>query len=84
MTTRSCLVVYHAHTTPCWAVRFAPLGSYFATCGYDRSARLFTVGAQQPARIFLGHLADVRCCAFHPNVSMLATQHVESVSFGAD
>ena len=73
MTTRSCLVRYHAHASPAWQVCFSPIGSYFATCGYDRSARLFTVANQQPVRLFVGHMSDVRCCAFHPNASLLAT-----------
>jgi len=54
-------------------VTFAPIGSSFATCSYDRTLRVWSVAQLQPTRVMLGHLADVRCCCFHPNLSMIAS-----------
>ena len=52
---------------------FAPLGPYFATCGYDRTMRVWRTDQLQPIRLLTGHLSDVRCCAFHPNVCYVAS-----------
>ena len=69
MLQRACLVCYQAHLSPIWGVAFAPIGPYFATAGLDRTLRVWRTDLPQPIRLFTNHLADVRCCAFHPNVS---------------
>lgn len=55
----TCLVVYKGHMFPVWDVKFSPLGYYFASSSYDRTARLWATDHYQPLRIFAGHFSDV-------------------------
>lgn len=64
---------YHGHVGPIWDVDFSPLGYYFATAGYDRTARLWSTGSIAPLRIFTGHGDDVTCVKFHPNGQYIVT-----------
>lgn len=69
-------MVYHGHNQPVWDVKFSPLGSYFASCSADRTANLWILKNNQPLRIFAGqggHLNDVECVEFHPNMHYVAT-----------
>jgi len=57
-------------------LKFAPLGSYFASCSADRTAKLWILKNSSPLRIFAnqgGHLNDVDSIEFHPNMHYLAT-----------
>lgn len=57
---------YEAHSTACWGVAWPDgLGSgrVFATCGADRTARLFDTARAEPVRVFAGHWSDVRGAA---------------------
>lgn len=35
------LTIYYGHSFPVWDVKFSPLGSYFASCSADRTAKLW-------------------------------------------
>ena len=56
-----------------WDVCFAPFGHYFVCAGEDRLVRLFAVDKVAPLRVFVGHLSDVDCVAWHPNVHYVAS-----------
>jgi len=58
---------------PVWQVRFASTGYYFASCGHDKTARLWTTDQSHSLRIFVGHVSDVDCVAFHPNSNYVAS-----------
>ena len=69
-------MVYYGHSFPVWEVKFSPLGSYFASCSADRTAKLWILKRNQPLRIFAsqgGHLNDVETVEFHPNMHYVAT-----------
>ena len=69
-------MVYYAHSAPVWDIKFAPLGSYFASCSADRTTKLWILKNHQPLRIFAcngGHLNDVETLEFHPNMHYIAT-----------
>lgn len=38
---------------------YSPHGHYFASCGHDRTARLWSMDHPQPLRVYSGHLSDV-------------------------
>lgn len=70
------LAVYRGHVTgsPVWGVSFSPAGYYFASCGADGTARLFTTDRPQPVRLFSGHTAsNVNCVQWHPNSNYIIT-----------
>lgn len=56
-----------------WQVKFANQGYYFVSCGHDKTLRLWTTEHWQCVRIFVGHLSDVDCVAFHPNSNYVAS-----------
>ena len=69
-------MVYYGHSFPVWEVKFSPLGSYFASCSADRTAKLWIMKNSSPLRIFCsqgGHLNDVETVEWHPNLHYLAT-----------
>ena len=69
-------MIYQGHNQPGWDLKFAPLGSYFASCSADRTANLWILKNNQPLRIFAGqggHLSDVEAIEFHPNMHYVAT-----------
>ena len=41
----------------CWS--YSPLGYYFASCSFDRTARIWNTEHVQPLRILAGHSCDV-------------------------
>lgn len=63
------LCVYRGHSlgTSVWDCKFAPSGYYFASCGVDKTVRLWTTDRIAPVRVFAGHIASVGCVAWHPN-----------------
>mmetsp|Transcript_9831 Transcript_9831/g.34654 ORF Transcript_9831/g.34654 Transcript_9831/m.34654 type:complete len:574 (-) Transcript_9831:314-2035(-) len=69
------LARYDAHAGACWDVQWSELsnGHLFATCGADKTARLFCTERSDPLRIFAGHWADVSRVAWHPNAHYLLT-----------
>jgi len=69
------LSVYRGHTTgtAVWACRFAPSGFYFASCGADTTARIWTTNRPVPVRVLAGHLSSVNCVAWHPNCNYVLT-----------
>lgn len=56
---KSNIVCYKGHNYPVWDVDFGPLGVYFASASYDRTARLWSCEHINPLRLFVGHLSDV-------------------------
>lgn len=73
--TQTRLVCYkgHAPGEPVWHVAFNPSGYYFVSCSRDRTARVWATNSVVPARVLVGHAADVTTAAFHPNGAYLAT-----------
>ena len=61
------------HNGAVWDVKFGPYGYYFASCGMDRTARVWASDQYQSMRIYVDHLSDVECICFHPNCNYLAT-----------
>ena len=49
----SAIVAYHV------SLFARPHGHYFASCGHDNTARLWSTDHYQPLRLFTGHLSDV-------------------------
>ena len=41
-------------------ITYSPLGFYFATASYDRTARIWSTDHTQPLRILAGHYNDVQ------------------------
>ena len=66
------LATYPGYGSPFMDVCFAASNNrMFATCGFDRTARLWSTDRTVPLRIFVGHLSEVTCAAFHPNATTL-------------
>ena len=57
--TYSCLVSYKGHNGPVWDVKFGPYGHYFASCGMDKTARIWASDQYQSLRVYAEHLSDV-------------------------
>lgn len=75
-TNGAALAVYrgHAPMATVWDVAFAPSGYYFASCGSDATARIWTTDREVPVRLLTGHTsADVSCVSWHPNCNYLVT-----------
>lgn len=51
----------------------SPYGHYFASCGMDRTARVWASDQYQSLKLYTEHLSDVECICFHPNSNYLAT-----------
>jgi transcription initiation factor TFIID subunit 5 len=51
----------------------SPYGHYFASCGMDKTARVWAVDQYQSLRLYPDHLSDVECLCFHPNSNYIAT-----------
>jgi transcription initiation factor TFIID subunit 5 len=69
-------MIYHGHSSTVWQVKFAPIGSYFASSGADSVANVWVLKNTQPVRILAGkggHLSDVEAIEFHPNAHYIAT-----------
>jgi transcription initiation factor TFIID subunit 5 len=49
------------------------MGYYFASCGHDKTARLWTTEQASPLRLFQGHFSDIDCLSFHPNSNYIGT-----------
>ncbi|EFN55699.1 hypothetical protein CHLNCDRAFT_133982 [Chlorella variabilis] len=75
MEVRANLAVYKGHQLPVWDVATCPYFSpfYFASCGADRTARLWSTDRVQPLRLFVGHTSDVDVVRWHPNCHYIAT-----------
>lgn len=58
---------------PMWDVAFSPMGHYFATASYSRTAMLWVTTQPQPVRLLVGHYSDVSCVTWHPNCNYVAT-----------
>lgn len=71
--TWSNLVVYRAHQSPVWDVRFCPHGHYFVSSSADHTARLWSTPQIAPLRLFVGHDSDVDVVAWHPNGAYVFT-----------
>lgn len=69
----NCLVVYRAHDSPIWDVKWSPHGYYFLTCGHDRSARIWAQDRVSPLRMFVAHDSDVDVGCWHPNGAYVFT-----------
>jgi transcription initiation factor TFIID subunit 5 len=56
-----------------WAVSMSPLGYYYVTGNQLGTCSLFSVDKWMPLRVFRGHITDVTCCGWHPNMAYVAT-----------
>jgi len=64
----------HSPSSPIWSVSFAPCGYYFASAGWDSTARIWTTDNLSPVRILAGHFSpSVNCIDWHPNANYVAT-----------
>ncbi len=54
-------------------MKFCNQGYYFASCGHDRTVRLWCTEISHCIRIFAGHVSDVDCIDFHPNSNYVAS-----------
>ena len=68
----TCLAAYRGHEAPVWTCA-GDRGHYFATASNDKTARVWAMDSPTPRRVMTGHLADVDCVAWHPNVNYIAT-----------
>jgi transcription initiation factor TFIID subunit 5 len=60
-------VVYKGHEGPVWNVRWGPFGHYFASCGWDKTVRIWTQDHISYVRMMVGHDSSVNQIAWHPN-----------------
>jgi len=69
------LSVYYGHcqNTAVWDCKFAPSGYYFASCGGDATAQIWTTDRTSPVRSLVGHHSSVNCVTWHPNVNYVLT-----------
>ena len=70
------IAAYRGHSpfVPIWSVEFAPSGYYFASAGWDSTARIWTTDRPNPVRILAGHFSSsVNCIAWHPNANYVLT-----------
>ena len=64
----------HSPSSPVWSVSFAPSGYYFASAGWDSTARIWTTDSPSPVRILAGHFSpSVNSIDWHPNANYVAT-----------
>ena len=64
----------HSPSSPIWSVSFAPSGYYFASAGWDSTARIWTTDNPSPVRILAGHFSpSVNSIDWHPNANYVAT-----------
>lgn len=64
----------HSPSSPIWSVSFAPSGYYFASAGWDSTARIWTTDNPAPVRILSGHFSpSVNSIDWHPNANYVAT-----------
>lgn len=63
----ACLVVYKGHEGPVWNVKWSPFGHYFATCGWDKTVRVWGQDHISYLRMMVGHDSSVNQVAWHPN-----------------
>jgi len=61
------LVVYKGHEGPVWNVKWGPFGHYFATCGWDKTVRIWGQDHISYLRMMVGHDTNVNQVAWHPN-----------------
>mmetsp|Transcript_28558 Transcript_28558/g.62855 ORF Transcript_28558/g.62855 Transcript_28558/m.62855 type:complete len:1187 (-) Transcript_28558:266-3826(-) len=70
------LAAYRGHTpsSPIWSVAFSPSGYYFASAGWDSTARVWTTDNPTPVRILAGHFSpSVNSISWHPNANYVVT-----------
>jgi len=70
------LAVYTGHSisTPIWSVAFSPSGYYFASAGFDSTARLWCTDRPKPVRIFVGHCSpSINSITWHHNCNYVLT-----------
>merc|ERR1719410_536826 len=58
---------------PVWDCTFAPNGYYFATCGHDRTARLWDTVTGNCVRLMTGHKSTVLVISFSPDGRFIAS-----------
>ena len=64
----------HSPSSPIWSVSFAPSGYFFASAGWDSTARIWTTDNSSPVRILAGHFSpSVNSIDWHPNANYVAT-----------
>ncbi|KAL3313244.1 WD repeat-containing protein 33 [Cichlidogyrus casuarinus] len=63
--------VYQAHKEPIRGVSFCPLDAKFVSCSDDSTVRIWDFNRCTEERVLRGHGADVRCVAWHPQLSLI-------------
>ena len=71
--TLSRMASFKAHATDAYFVTFSRDGSRFATCGRDRTARVWDAKTGAPVCVCSGHTDDVNWVDFSPDQRWLAT-----------
>ena len=68
-----------AHTALVHHIAFSADGKFFATAGFDKTAKLFDYnnGAPKELKTFGGHTDPVYCVAFTPDGKQLATSSLD-------
>ncbi len=72
-------IAIKAHTALVHNVAFSPDGKYFATAGFDKTAKIyeFTNGTFKEHKVLSGHTDPVYCVAFSPDSKTLATSSLD-------
>lgn len=65
--TWSCICIYRGHEGPVFRVLWSPHGHYFASVGWDKTARIFMQDHASAVRICVGHDTSLSALAWHSN-----------------
>lgn len=57
----------------------SPTGSKFVSCADDSHAKVWDLRTLREERVFTGHGWDVKCCAWHPRLGLVATGSKDSL-----
>ncbi|MFC5182425.1 WD40 repeat domain-containing protein [Actinomadura harenae] len=67
------LMLMRGHTDRVWNVAWSPDGTRLATCGADRTARIWNPGNAEEISVLRGHASDVCALNWSPDGARIAT-----------